>query len=88
MVVFIFQLNYAVITFTCENNEEYISAAPKNWIDDDEKSCKWPKSKTIEKKAINLQMKPENDWKQYTIVKVFGYYGKIFIVRLLLTRMA
>ncbi|XP_073967011.1 uncharacterized protein isoform X2 [Choristoneura fumiferana] len=69
------KLIYAVVIFTCDN-EEYISAAPKKWIDENEKSCIWPK-KTLERKAINLQMKPENDWVKYTIVKVVGYYATL-----------
>lgn len=72
-----------MIIFICDN-EEYISAAPKIWLDENGKTCIWPK-KTLERKAINLQMKPENDWIKYTIVKVVGYYGKIFNVCYIIT---
>lgn len=59
--------------------EEYVSAAPKKWLCDDE-TIKWPKNKSIERKAIKLNMNPEEDWITYPIIRIVGYYGKSSIL--------
>lgn len=53
---------YAVIMFRY-NNDEYVSAAPKKWISENKTSCMWPKNAGIERKTINLKMKPKRPGK-------------------------
>lgn len=35
----------------------------------------WPKNKKIERKAINLSMKPEEDWNELKDITIVGHYG-------------
>lgn len=63
-----------VVIFTTEG-EEFVSAAPSKWLLEDKKLM-WPPTKNMERKAIKLSMRPENDWICYNDVRVVGYYGK------------
>lgn len=45
-----FQLNYMVVIFSDEE-EEYVSAAPKKWLCENE-TMMWPRNQAIERKAI------------------------------------
>lgn len=64
---------YAVIIFQV-NKMEYVSAIPKQWINEENSTCLWPKNKNIERKAINLNMKPEADWLKLENITIVGSY--------------
>lgn len=56
-----FQLKFMVVIFLHEE-EEYVSAAPKKWLCENETIMMWPRNKSIERKAMKLNMNPEEDW--------------------------
>ncbi|KAI8435099.1 hypothetical protein MSG28_003493 [Choristoneura fumiferana] len=48
---------YSVIIFSYENNE-YVSVCPRNWLNEDKKTCLWAKN-NFQSKAINFNIPPE-----------------------------
>lgn len=64
-----------VVIFSHEE-EEYVSAAPKKWLCENKTMMMWPRNKSIERKAIKLNMNPEEDWMKYSNIRIVGYYGK------------
>lgn len=68
-------MKYVVVIFSLDNLE-YVSAAPIIWLNEEQSSCKWPKHKAIERKAINLSMLPEDDWLILKDIRIVGYYGE------------
>lgn len=61
-----------------EHGKEVEGTAPDNWIDVDNKTIRWPK--TREKAAFLNQHPPQDDWMTFTLVKRKMTSGKFLIM--------